>query len=169
MDRRIIDLTGKKFGAWTVLGLGEVQGKHRYWNCVCDCGVERAVRGQPLRNGSTISCGCQASALMANAKSTHGLTKRAHSPEYRAWQAMHIRCREENKHARRDYFDRGIRVCKSWNEYENFILDMGRTPHSGWTLDRRNNDLGYSPENCRWADKKEQADNRRNAVNRGDA
>lgn len=157
----IINLRDKTFGAWTVVDIGPIEGEHRTWQCVCVCGIERNVRGQTLRTGASVSCGCQTASLIAIVKTKHGLTRRTQSPEYRAWTAMHMRTREANAGARENYFDRCIGVCNHWSEYENFLLDMGRIPHPGYTLDRINNHAGYSKENCRWTDKKTQAINRR--------
>jgi DNA-binding transcriptional regulator YiaG len=83
------------------------------------------------------------------------------SPEYMAWQSMHSRCLNERDPGYPHYGGRGIGVCKSWSIYENFLLDMGRKPSPHLSLDRINNDKGYSPENCRWATPKQQRNNQR--------
>lgn len=83
------------------------------------------------------------------------------APEYRAWNSMIARCQPGNRHMRSLYYDRGITVCDRWQSFENFLADMGPIPHPGWTLDRIDNDKIYELGNCRWADCKTQAQNRR--------
>jgi hypothetical protein len=73
---------------------------------------------------------------------------------------MHYRCRSSFRQ-RKDYFDRGIRVCARWKSFSNFLADMGERPTGNYSIDRINNDLGYYPENCKWSDKVEQALRRR--------
>jgi hypothetical protein len=95
----------------------------------------------------------------------HGMR---YSPEYRSWASMIVRCTNSNRVGWRDYGGRGIRVCKRWLSFPAFFKDMGRRPE-GMSLDRINNDRGYSPSNCRWATSQQQNLNRskpRNASGR---
>ena len=166
---RKIDLSGRRFFRWTVLSRDE----GRYWFCKCDCGTERAVHQSSLSRGVTQSCGCwrqEVSRKMMQEmvgqpgwRGNNGATRIhgeaiARTPEYRTWISMHERCRNKD---RADYGGRGIAVCERWKSFENFLADMGRRPSKLLSLDRIDNDLGYSPDNCRWATKKEQQVNRR--------
>lgn len=92
------------------------------------------------------------------------MTAVSRSRTYRCWQDMKQRCLNPNAQAYKDYGARGITVCDSWQEsFANFLADMGEAP-DGMSLDRKNNDLGYSPNNCRWATQKQQSRNHRGCV-----
>lgn len=95
----------------------------------------------------------------------HGHATGGISKTYRAWASMHARCRGKGVSAqvRKDYAARGIKVCKRWSSFANFLADMGEVP-KGQTLDRVKNHLGYSKGNCRWATRLEQNQNTRRNV-----
>lgn len=94
---------------------------------------------------------------------THGESRVGRwTRRYRTWVDMHRRCRDPDYNCWNSYGGRGIRVCKRWKRYENFVEDMGLHPGKGWTLERKHNNLGYWKSNCKWAVAKEQAWNKRN-------
>lgn len=88
----------------------------------------------------------------------HGQSR---TPLYFAWVAMRQRCLNPRHKQWKDWGGRGIRICKRWDKFENFAADMGPHPGKGWSLDRINNDKGYSKFNCRWATRAQQTRNRR--------
>lgn len=150
------DLTGKRFGKLVALRVvGKTKGRHAIWLCRCECGNEkRIVRGNLMRSGS---CGCVWKARIASGNTKHG---KYYSPEYRVWASMIQRCSRKESPGFKNYGARGIDVCQRWRRFDNFYLDMGQRPQ-GMTLERKNNDLGYSPENCIWATRASQSRNTR--------
>ena len=87
--------------------------------------------------------------------------KMSKTPEYRSWLNMKARCCNPNHKGYSDYGGRGIAVCDRWLNLENFLADMGIKPTPKHSIDRINNDGDYSPDNCKWSDSKDQANNRR--------
>jgi hypothetical protein len=154
---QIIDLTGKRFGKWTVESIGsqDVKTKQRMWNCVCECGNKAEIIGRNLRNG--ISKGCRECCAKEQVK--HGMTD---TPIYKIWSAMTQRCTNSNNKHYSSYGGIGITVCDEWLEFENFYRDMGDS--NGLTLDRQDNNGNYCKDNCRWVDRKTQANNTRSTT-----
>lgn len=162
----IRDITGEVFGKLTVIGLSHSKEKRSFWFCRCECGNETIARKDALSNGHTQSCGCLRRGVVSEISRAHGMTmglKRC-EPEYNIWRAMMSRCFNPKNEHYQDYGGRGIFVCDEWRCYENFYNDMGSRPTKEHSIDRSNNDLGYSKDNCRWATKVEQATNKRNTV-----
>ena len=122
--------------------------------CVCDCGSFVRVHLGNLQQGGTTSCGC----ARLKAVTTHGM---CHHPLYKTWQNMMSRCNNTNVPEYKHYGRRGITVSPEWRNIKNFLDDMYPSYESHLTLDRINNNAGYSRENCRWATNAEQGQNTR--------
>lgn len=155
------NLTGSPpFGRLTVIerGPNNVKGRIR-WYCDCTCGTRCLVLSESLRKGATQSCGCLNKELARQRERTHGLTS---SPEWHAWGAMKKRCVNPRDPVYHHYGGRGIAVCERWlHSFENFYTDMGPRPSASHSIERKKNDLGYSPDNCVWETRQGQMRNTR--------
>ncbi len=142
---------GDEFGRWEVVGPRFKKGKHWYRLCKCKCEIIKPVRESRLLSGETSQCSdC--------AHTTHG---KCYTRVYCIWYTMIQRCTNPKAKKYSNYGGRGITVCNKWKTFEGFYQDMGDPPTDKHTLDRKNNDLGYSKGNCRWATPIEQGRNTR--------
>ena len=159
------DLTGQRFGRLVVQKrYGRTPGGEASWICQCDCGKQFAVVGSSLRKGTTRSCGCLRDEIVSKKQSTHRKTK---TRLYNVWTHILQRCYNPNHTAYKRYGGRGITVCDEWRysfqTFHDWAVANGydeNAPRGKCTIDRIDNDKGYSPDNCRFVDMKVQNHNR---------
>lgn len=157
------NLTGKSFGLWRVLHRDTdfYDGKHTKWICQCECGTTQSITSDTLLSGRSTSCGCR-KIIHKGINVKHGMSK---TRIYAEWNAMKRRCKPNTENSKR-YSDRGISVCKEWEQ--DFLSFCDLSTNNGYndslTLDRIDNDKGYSPDNCRWVSLAEQQSNKSNTI-----
>lgn len=156
------DLVGEIFGKLTIL---EWKGRHKCggnaWLCYCSCGNTRIVGQGNLRSGDIKSCGC----LRRELKTKHGYTTtdKSYHPLYIKFRGMKQRCYDKNFKYYECYGGRGIKICEEWIDSPEKFIEWGLENgyKEGLTIERINNDEGYSPKNCCFIDRANQCNNRR--------
>lgn len=161
-----LELVGTTFGRLTVISYeGKRNSGQHTWKCNCTCGAQTVTTTLMLRTGKKRSCGClrkETAAVHARSLSTHGAwTGGKSTREWATWANMRSRCSLVTHPQYSEYGGRGITIDPAWEDFSTFLADMGPRPSNKHSLDRVNNDLGYSRENCRWATRIEQNNNTR--------
>ena len=165
--RKMKNLKGQKFGRLTAIcPVGKNNRNAVLWLCECDCGLDAIVESSSLVRGLTRSCGCldrEAHKFRPN-RTTHG---KSGTRLYRIWKKMKSRCSNLNDPDYQQYYgSRGITVCDEWlhnfQAFHDWAMSHGYSDEL--TIDRMDNDKGYSPDNCRWATAEEQRHNQRKVI-----
>lgn len=163
---------GSRYGRWMVVGTLDqrVEMSSPYpvsWQlCRCDCGVERSVRTHTLSNGSSQSCGCMRDDNQRAAIIKHGDCRGGRPTRLLIiWHDMMNRCNRTSHNRYKDWGGRGVRVCDEWSEYTAFQRWATCNGYSDdLEIDRRDVNGNYGPDNCRWVNEIQQAQNRRTTV-----
>ena len=167
---KFIDLTGQRFGRLEVIDFAGYKKRadgHNagYWRCVCTCGRETFVSARNLNSGAVKSCGCLRLDKFKECRTVHGASPKYEKKDrlYIIWTGMKQRCYNHSHKNYTDYGGRGITVCDEWlhdfSAFQKWAMAHGYA--DDLTIDRIDNDKGYSPDNCRWDTIKEQRKNQR--------
>lgn len=158
-----IDMTNKRFGRLVVIK-ADKRNKHGelYWLCKCDCGNVKSIKGSKLRNGWTQSCGCLQKEWVSEHFSSHRMSN---SSLYKIWGNMKTRCYSPKNNRFYCYGGRGIKVCDEWLDFNNFAeWAFANGYEEGLSIERKNINRNYEPDNCCWIPLKNQTQNRSNTV-----
>ena len=157
------DLTGRRYGRLTVIKRSSKKGKGTYWLCKCDCGNEKEILSQHLQRGLIRSCGCLRRDVLSSNSTNHGKSK---TRIYKEWKGIKERCLNSKNNGFKNYGGRGITICKEWlDDFMNFYdWAMKNGYKNDLTIERKDVNGNYCPENCCWIPAHEQPKNTRNNV-----
>ena len=145
--RRTPVYPGDRFGLLTLVEDVGMQSSKRCWRVLCDCGTEKVIRENNLKTGTSVSCGCHLRDVLKARNWKYGLGSTAES---QAWRDMRKRCFNPKDPNYPNYGGRGIDIDPRWDDFMTFLSDVGPKPRTDYTLDRRDNERGYWPDNVRW-------------------
>lgn len=161
-----LDLTGQEINNIKFISFSHIKkNKYRMWNCICHCGKSFQCYPPSVKIGNTTSCGCYAKNMTIKRNKANRKWQSNNKNMHAVWHAMISRCQNQNNWRYKYYGARGISVCESWQNFDNYYewinKNLGERPSKKHSLDRINNDGNYEPGNLRWADPSEQAKNKR--------
>lgn len=150
------DYTGVRFGRLVVLRFSRVVCEKSCWICICDCGREVEVKTNNLVCGNTSSCGCLQKEIASSINKKHSM--RNH-PVYNIWTLIKARCDNPKSTSYKWYGGIGITYAEKWKDFDGFWEDMSPTYQNGFSIERKNLNLNYTPDNCMWIPRKDQSRN----------
>ena len=160
--RKCTDFKNLRFGRLVAIKRIENNSNNRVqWECLCDCGEYTNKTANVLAKGDSKSCGCIKREILVKRNQKHNLSK---LPEYKIWKGLRTRCNNPNTDSSKNYNLRGIKVCDRWSDFKKFYEDMGIRPTPGHTIERKDNDGNYEPDNCIWIESKDQGWNTRRTL-----
>ena len=184
-----MDLTGQKYGKLLVIGYGHKEGNYHYYDCLCDCSKDLPsrlvvkIKGKHLRDGSTQSCGCirseRATKLPKDNSSLFTKSEIKELPYYneikRIWKTNRSHCNPNNGDGHQSYIKKGIKFCDEWDNgflgfirFYLFCIDNGYVAGQS-QIHRKNNMLGFSPENLEVIDKPKRKKKEAESKNKNEA
>lgn len=155
------DLNGNRYGRLVVTHVHKLINKVYHFYCLCDCGKDALVSRGALQQGLTQSCGCLRNEKSVERSTTHGMSK---TKVYKVWSELVNRATNPDHPNAEYYVSKGIGVCDKWLKFEGFYEDMGEPPSGKW-IERIDNNLSYSKENCKWETPSRQCSNRGRKTN----
>ena len=156
---RFKDLSNQTFGYLTVISFDGIRNKHTYWLCRCCCGKQRSLQTSRLTTNKVTSCGCM------NPRTQKSMVISSHKRLYSVYSSMLSRCENPKSISYKYYGERGVTICDEWHDYAVFKeWALANGYNDTLSIDRIDNNKGYSPDNCRWIPLGDQHKNQSNNI-----